>query len=37
VLYLGLGSVSGIVHIVARLPFVARAILACAVLVVLCR
>jgi len=37
VLYLGLGSVSGIVHVVARLPFFARAVLACAVIVVLWR
>ncbi len=36
-LYLGLGSVSGIVHVVARLPFFARAVLACAVIVVLWR
>ena len=35
--YLGFGSISGIVHIVARLPFFARAVVACAVIVVLSR
>jgi hypothetical protein len=34
--YLGLGSISGIIHVLARLPFAARTPLACAAIVVLC-
>jgi hypothetical protein len=35
--YLGLGSISGIIHVLARLPFVARTALLCAAIMVLCR
>jgi hypothetical protein len=31
--YLGIGSISGIIHIVARLPHVARAVAVAAVLI----
>ena len=35
--YLGFGSVSGIVHLIARLPSVTRAVMIMAAVVVLCR
>jgi len=35
--YLGFGSISGIVHLIARLPSVTRAVMIVATVVVLCR
>ena len=35
--YLGFGSISGIIHLVARIPFFARTVLVCSVIVLLCR
>ena len=35
--YLGIGSFSSIVHVLARLPFVARAAVLCAAIVLLRR
>lgn len=34
--YLGFGSISGMIHLIARLPNLARAVLILAVLVVVC-
>jgi hypothetical protein len=36
VTYLGFGSISGMIHLIARLPNLARAVFVVAVLVVLC-
>ncbi len=35
--YLGFGSLSGAIHLIARLPSVARALVLLAVVIVLCR
>lgn len=35
--YLGMGSISGIIHILARLPFAARTAIVSAAIVMLCR
>jgi len=35
--YLGIGSISGIIHIMARLPYAARAVVVVAVLIAIWR